>query len=531
MVRILPKRLFRFMLIPWIVPLIMVAYAHGEAPPRVAIFPFQFHSKESLDYLQDAIFVTISSWLIEQGDIEVVERKQVRDALPRPETMEITEELTQRLARELDADYVITGNLTKVGDFVNIDARLVSIEKPGPPLRVASQYEGLEAAMEGLAEFAKSTRRRIVMASAVPPKEEKPPPESTITSIYEKVLEGVRGERPPPPQPVYGLETFHTVSTFLRGVDLGDVDGDGANEIVLIDKRTLWIYKQTGGRLRLFRKIEGHPNDHFLTLDVADVNRNGFAEIIVTNMRPRGLRSFILEFEENRIKKITDREKWFFRVVDSPAVGTLLVGQKIAVDRHPTGGIYPFVWKGKTFQPEKKPLTKKEIPVFSFNVGDLDGRGEASIVYVDYHDRLRVLNRDGGYRWESSDAYGGTDIFYSLGSRGSKPDEKRIYIPPRLLVRDLDGDGASEIIVSRNKFKLDMVERLRIYDRARLVDLAWRGMGLFENWGTPEISGYISDFQLKDIDGDGRDEIVITAVSKGILRSGASSSLLVYELF
>jgi len=531
MTRTFPKVLFLLLLGVWVISLATGVSPQGEEPPRVAIFPFQFHSKESLDYLQDAIFVTISSRLIEEGDIEVVERKRMRDALPRPETTEITEELAQRIARELDADYAITGTLTKVGEFVNVDARLVGIEKPGPPLRVASQYQGLEAAMEGLAEFAESTRRRIVMASTVPSKEEKPPPESTIASIYEKVLEGVRGEKPPPPQPVHGLETFHTVSTFLRGVDVGDVDGDGANEILLIDKRTLWIYKQTGGRLRLFRKIEGHRNDHFLTLDVADVNRNGFAEIIITNMRPRGLRSFMLEFEENRIKKITDRQKWFFRVVDSPAVGTVLVGQKIAVDRHPTGGIYPFVWKGKTFQPERKPLTKKEIPVFSFNVGDLDGRGEASIVYVDYHDRLRVLNRDGGHRWESSEAYGGTDIFYSLGSQGSKPDEKRVYIPPRLLVRDLDGDGASEIIVSRNRFKLDMVERLRIYDRARLVDLAWRGMGFFENWGTPEISGYISDFQLKDVDGDGRGEIVITAVSKGILRSGASSSLLVYELF
>ncbi|NIO04521.1 MAG: hypothetical protein GTN74_07870, partial [Proteobacteria bacterium] len=64
-----------------------------------------------------------------------------------------------------------------------------------------------------------------------------------------------------------------------------------------------------------------------------------------------------------------------------------------------------------------------------------------------------------------------------------------------------------------------------------LVDLAWQGMGLLENWGTPEIVGYISDFQLRDIDNDGRDEIVMTAVSKGFLRSGASSSLLVYELF
>ncbi len=297
-----------------------------------------------------------------------------------------------------------------------------------------------------------------------------------------------------------------------------------------MDSNTLWIYKQTGGRLRLFRKIEGHRNDKFLTLDVADVNRNGLSEIIVSNLRSALLRSFILEFEEKRIRKVSDREPWFLRVIDSPTTGLRLVGQKMGVDRSPFGGIYSFTWKDKGFHPEQQPLMKKEIPVFGFNIGDVEGRGEASVVYMDYHDRLRVLNREGAYRWESRTSYGGSDISYSLSS-AAEGEQKRVYIPPRLLLKDLDGDGASEVIVSRNTFKLNIVTRLRMYDRASLVDLAWQGLGLSESWGTPEISGHISDYQIADVDNDRRDEIVITAVSKGPLRSGASSSLLVYELF
>nr|NIO04232.1 hypothetical protein [Pseudomonadota bacterium]NIS69212.1 hypothetical protein [Pseudomonadota bacterium] len=261
MAKIPSKMIFRFLLFSWIISLILGISARGEEPVRVAIFPFEFQAKESLGYLQDAIFVTISGRLVEEGDIEVVEPKRLRSALPTPETTEISEEMARNIARGLDADYAIIGTLTKVGEFVNIDARLIGIDRPAPPLRVASQYQGLENAMKGLAEFADSTRRRIVMASAAPQKEEKPGTQSKTASIYEKVLEGIRGEKPPPPQPAQGLETFQTLATFLRGVDVGDVDGDGMNEIVLIDKRTLWIYKQTGGRLRLFRKIEGHQKD------------------------------------------------------------------------------------------------------------------------------------------------------------------------------------------------------------------------------------------------------------------------------
>jgi TolB-like protein len=531
MIRILSRNFFRFLFALLIISLITGKSSDGQESFRVAVFPFQIHAKENLDYLQDAIFVTISGRLMEDGDIEIVDRGALTNALPSPETTEITEQLALSIAKDLDADYAVVGTLTKVGEFVNVDARLVGIETSGPPLRAASQYRGLEAAMEGLADFANRTRRRIALASAAPQEKGDPQAKSTISSLYEKVLEGVRGEKPPPPQPQRGLETFQTLSTFLRGVDVGDVDGDNLNEIVLIDKRNLWIYKVTGGRLRLYRKIEGHRSDDFLTLDVADLNQNGFSEIIVSNMRAGILRSFILEFEKRRIKKIIDRQKWFFRVIENSATGRTLVGQKMAVDRRPIGKIHSFSWTGKTFHPSKKTLTKKEIPVFSFNFGDLDGRGEQSVIYVDYHDQLRVLTQEGAYRWESRESYGGTDIFYSVGSQGSNVGEKRVYIPPRVLVADMDGDGVSEVIVSRNTFKLNMVEKLRVYDRARIVNLTWQGMGFLESWETPEIAGYISDYQLKDIDNDGKDEIVITAVSKGVLRSGASSSLLVYELF
>ena len=71
----------------------------------------------------------------------------------------------------------------------------------------------------------------------------------------------------------------------------------------------------------------------------------------------------------------------------------------------------------------------------------------------------------------------------------------------------------------------------RIYDRANLVLLNWSGMGLVENWKTPEIAGYIADYQIRDVDNDGEDEVVMAAVSKRALTGKASSVVLVYELF
>jgi hypothetical protein len=518
----------RLALISWVTLLVTGVCGHCKEPIRVAIFPFEFHAKESLDYLQDAIFVTLSGRLIGEPTIEIVDRGAVRDALASRGPTDRVEKVAPQVADGLDADYAIVGHLTKVGEVVDLDARLINVAASGPPLSEVTRYQSLEAAMEGLGHFADRVRRRIVLTTE-PGEEQERPDKSSLASLYDKVVEGIRGERPTPPQPAGGLEILETLPTFLRGVDAGDVDGDKQNEVVLMDKRTLWIYKQRGARLRLFRKIQGHKNDDFLTLDVADVNRNGLSEIMVSNMRAGMLRSFILEFEDKMIKKISDREKWFFRVVQDPGMGETLVGQKIGVNREPIGGIHRLVWNGKTFEPEKKPVVKKDVAVFGFNMGDVEGRGEASVLYTGYHERIHVLDMNGAYRWESSVAYGGSDIYYSLGS-GGEAGEKRVYLPARLLARDLDRNGTAEVMVSQNTFKLDLVKRLRMYDTGRLVSLSWQGLGFAESWATPEISGYISDYQIRDIDNDGRDEIVLTAVSKGTLRSGASSSLLLYEL-
>lgn len=527
------KILTSLFLAVWVIVPLMGLSAHGQEPLRVAIFPFQFQAKESLAYLQDTIFVTIAGRLTEEGGIEVVDQGATRQAVSSAGTLLMDLETVRKITTDLGADYAISGDFTKEGELVSLNARLTGVERGRIPLTVSSQYQGLDAAVEGLGEFADRARRRIVVGSQTPTEEEEPPEQSTVASVYDTIKKGITGERPAPPKPAPGLQTLQTLPTFLRGIGVGDVDGDGSNETVVIDAKTLWIYKPTGSRLRLFRKIGGHRNDDFLTLDVADVNNNGFSEIVVSNIRGGVLRSFILEFEGRRIKKISDREPWFFRVVDQPGEGLILVGQKMGLGRQPSGPIYPLVWKGKRFVPAEKPLMKKEVPVFSFNIGAVDGGDEPRVAYLDYHDFLHVVNHEGGFLWESPSKYGGSDVFYPIMTGGSMDDKtrKRVYIPGRLLMSDLDGDGVPEVVVSRNRFKIGILERTKIYDRATVVNLTWGGIGLVENWKTPDIPGYISDYQIEDVDNDGTDEIVMTAVSRNVLRDKASSSVLVYRLF
>jgi hypothetical protein len=352
----------------------------------------------------------------------------------------------------------------------------------------------------------------------------------------------VRPKQPPiiRKQEEMGFQKSQKFPFEIKGLDIADVDGDGKNEIVIMDKHTLWIYQYVEERLRLFRKLSGTLRQDFLTLDVADVNGNGTAEIFVTSVVGENLTSFILEYEGDRFKRISDRKSWYFRVLDLPRKGPTLLGQKMGVEESFSGPIYQFSWKGKKFARGKKLKLPKETPLFGLAIADITGDGKEEVLRFDYGDRLRVLSTDGkDLLHRTPDRYGGTNTFFDRESvpesgrwDGTEPG-KRVYLHGRIVILDLDGDGRAEVIVNKNHSATGyLVDRVRVYDRAEIYDLVWDGMMLAENWRTRAIPGYIADYQVEDFDNDGKRELVVAMVSQSkLLARPTDSHVLFFELF
>ena len=101
-----------------------------------------------------------------------------------------------------------------------------------------------------------------------------------------------------------GFWMSQKIPTEFKGMDIGDVNSDGLNEIVAIDKNNVYIYQKTGNELKLLEKINGKSYDNYLAVDVADINRNGVKEIIVTSLNDTLLDSFVLEFKDGKYVKI-----------------------------------------------------------------------------------------------------------------------------------------------------------------------------------------------------------------------------------
>jgi hypothetical protein len=100
------------------------------------------------------------------------------------------------------------------------------------------------------------------------------------------------------------------------------------------------------------------------------------------------------------------------------------------------------------------------------------------------------------------------------------------------------GTGVPQVIVNRNEFSSKFSERVRSFEKGEVYDLVWEDRALEINWKTREIEGYIADYQVKDVDNDGNEELAIAVITPtyeegvgGIFSRKLKSNVYFFKLF
>jgi TolB-like protein len=497
---------------------------------KVAILPFIIHSQENLDYLREGINDILTSRITVEGRIIVVERTLVERALWEMRPMRLDEAVAKQVGTRVGSDYVVLGSITKIGNYISLDARLIPITEDKPPLGAYTQHKGIDDVMTKIGDFAQDIGFRILgrRATATRPSD----------SRYSSVIQSERGIERIGPEGL-GFKKSQTFGFEIKGIDIGDVDGDKKNEVVVIDFHNIYIFKYDGDKLSLFRKIEAGDQHNFLTLDVADTNRNGHAEIIVTSVVEDNLQSLILEYEQGEFRTITRRSGWFFRVLEHPKEGPFLIGQQMGAEGVPVGPVFKMVWKKNSFDKGPKLPLPSETKIFGLATADIRNQGTLDFIVLEDSERISITSMDGKFSWSSRQRYGGTNNFFDTYKkqdplfriRASLPS--RIFITGRLIARDLDGDGVYEVIVNKNQTS-SFFQKAKTFEKGEIYNLVWEENNLTTNWKTREVEGYIADFQVKDADNDGTEELVVVVVeaqAQGALGYKGASKILFYKLF
>jgi TolB-like protein len=521
----------------------------GKDVKTVAVFPFSIHSAENIDYMRQGIEDMLRSRLSMNEKLSVVSRDAVQSLMKEAVEKELTAADVSGMGKKLGADYVVWGSLTKIGGIINLDGKLQDMASNQPAVALSSPCT-LDDIIPKINDFAGRITGQILGGAApavaagqtTAPEiivSRKPSPtvqrESEIISAMGKGKKGaftssvnpyfINAEQPLDRKSFWKSQQF---SNEFKGVDIGDVNGDKLNETVFIDTNTIFIYQKKDNAFKLVQQLKGNRYDSYISLDVADVNGNGIPEIIVSSYSGQEVSSFVVEYKNGKFETIASRLPWFMRVIQNSESGPILLGQLRGIDNPFDTPIYEIVWNGGTYREGRRMKIPQGLSIYGMTMDRLGSAGAERIIALNSDDYLCIFEQTlkplskvlvfGGseeFRWKSEEPFGGSNTTIEPVNRATSGeiDNKTYFINSRILTYDTNKDGKREIIIPKNISSSGrMFQNLKLFTSAEVYNLEWDGLGIVESWKTKKISGYIADYQFKDIDNDGANDIVLALV-------------------
>ncbi len=541
----------------WITLLSVLTVARISAaePSKVLILPFTVHADKDLSFLKDGIADMLSTRLSRDEMIPIGREETMQASSQLSGT--ITEKIAVAIAEKFAADYVVYGSVMALGESISTDARCYDLRKKkdivvfhqtGKGSGEVISHINLFAAQINTALFGPETPPAVAPAAQPAPAKSEDESRRNPETLWNEQKSGLKPVLPSQTAPsatviseqssasMAEIWKSPTLKTEIQGIAVADVDGDGKNEIVMMTRKDILVYRYSNGTFAKVRDISGSAGDILLGVDAADINGNGKAEIFVSNFIRNNeiLSSFVLEWNGTKFDKIAEKQRWYYRVIDVPKKGKVLMGQKRGIKELFMGGVDELRWNGREYVSSKEQNLPPDVTVFGFAYGDvLNSGGEMTMAFAK-NERLRLLDKDGKEEWRSADPYGGSSLYLEYpGEVSNRVGEKELphyYLPQRIWIRDIDKDGKTEVIVSRNTDTTGRYfTRFRLFKSGYITCLAWDNVGMYEKWKTREISGYISDYALADIDNDGKDDLVISVVAQSDSAFGDPKSFVVVQ--
>ena len=518
----------------------------------VAVLPFSVHSAENIDYVRQGIGDMLASRISVSEKLEVIGRDSLFNVLNETAGKEFTPTDVLAVGKKVNADFVVWGSITKIGSSLSIDGKMLDIAANKLALNITAQCPTMDEVIPKINDFSQRITAHILGA-----------PPQTIADL--PTAKEVIVSRPPSPQAAREAEiisgmgggrkgtftssinpdfinaaqpldrkTFWKSQQFpneFRGMDIGDVNGDGLNETVIIDPHNVLIYQKKGNEFKLIQQIPGKAYNYYVSLDVADINGNGIKEIIVSSYTGQQVNSFILEFRNGKFETIASDLPWFMRAIDNGSGIPLLLGQRRGIDMPFDTPIYEIVWKNGKYVEGPKMRIPLGLSVYGLTLDKLGSSGAEKIIALDSDDylcifeqtdkplsKVAIFGRSSEFLWKSDEQFGGSNTYIEPMTRSGIHDQSEDgdivhYINLRILTYDTNKDGKREIIVVKNLSSAGrLLQRLKLFTAAEVYNLEWEGTGIVENWRTKKISGYVADYQFKDIDNDGENEVVLALV-------------------
>jgi hypothetical protein len=299
----------------------------------------------------------------------------------------------------------------------------------------------------------------------------------------------------------------------------GDFEGGGKLEYAFLDAarlriygleptgwREVWTehvpadYSQTTIEFRDQMSSTAPPSGiQYINIDAADINGDGKAEIFVTAMLRGRVFSYVVQFQDGAFRRVADIPG-FLRVITYPGRGMMLIGQDYDPVTFFAGTPKQYTWSGGKYVPGPELSLPKGLGLYGFTFADF-GEQNPLLVAFDDEDRVIVYSKDVPL-WKSEEKYTVVNTYVYKPVTGiaavlSKPaaesdKSQRVLLRGRIMAQDIDGDGRDEILIPKNIGSAFFSD----YSGAELYGLRWTGARLDQAWGIKDLPGPVLDFQV-----------------------------------
>ena len=546
--------------------IVMAASVWAKEKYTVAVLPFSLHSADNIEYVRQGIGDMLSSRIAVADKIVVTRKEAAQEALKKSGAKDLSMKDAQDIGKKLNADYVVWGSITKIGKSISIDGKLIDVASGKSDVGISSESQTLDEVIPKINDFS----QRVVMHITGSAPQTQAAATATVaapgTSRESQIIAGMKtGGRKATftsminpdfidaTDPLARKRGFWMSQQFkaeFNGMDIGDVNRDGKNEVVVIDRHNIYIYQKIDNDLKLLNEIKGKFYHQYISVDVADINKDGTPEIIVTSLNNRLLNSFVLQYENDEYKTIASNIRYFLRVIDTSSGIPMLLGQTYGIDKVFETQIYEMIWKDGKYVAGDKQKIPLGLSIYGLTMDTLGSGTTEKIIALDELDYLMIIDKTNkpmsrilsfGFSpdeliWRSDTVYGGSNNYianidrHKLQSQEAQQNESA-FANLRILMFDTNKDGKKEMIIVKNISSVGRIfKNLKLFTSSEIYNLEWDGLGMAENWRTKRINGYVADYCFKDVDNDGAPEIVLALVKSVGASIGSKSHIVVYEL-
>ncbi|MBI4676199.1 MAG: VCBS repeat-containing protein [Elusimicrobia bacterium] len=268
------------------------------------------------------------------------------------------------------------------------------------------------------------------------------------------------------------------------GMAIGDFDGDGALDLALADDKEVHLYPYPPKTAKS-RKDYRYPGitPHIMSLEAADLNGNGKAELFITVFNegfPR-METSVIEIQAGgHWVKLADMP-WIVRSYQGAKGSRLLAVQQLLDNKaFPFSSIFPLEYRDGKYGPGRQAVRFKRVDwIYDFTTVAVDDSGPGPLYHMST-DRIRLDLKKGS--WKSPEPYSQTPNRLRWADRV-------LQCRPPLLVR-YDDKSAPSLYAVRNIAKFGgLAHTFGLYARAELHRKAWNGLAFETTWKS-DMSGF-----------------------------------------